>query len=424
MKGAERMPRALCGKRGCCPAKSSAQRIKGLAFAGPVHQSPAMKRNSPKPRRIVASHVKTGATFEFVLDGGRVVSRRPVRAKTDVFFGPGLLDLQCNGYAGIDFNHPDTTAEKMAEGIRAMWRDGCAHVLPTLITASPERLTLLFQRLVAACDSDADVAATVPGFHLEGPFISPQDGARGAHPLAHVRDVNTKLWRAWQRAADSRIVLVTVAPEVKGAVAFIRQLRSENVLPALAHTMATAEDVARACDAGALMSTHLGNGCPQLMHRHRNPVLAQLSEDRLAATIIPDGAHLPPEIVRLWLRVKGAERIVLVTDAMSAAGAPGGRYTIGDLVIEIGADRIARQPGSPNLAGAAITMSEAVERYVAMTGVPLSEAWEAGSSRAWDLLRRAGSVKRVPDSTVLARWRGGKFGVLATLRGKRVLWAK
>ncbi len=347
-----------------------------------------------------------------------------MRAKTDVFFGPGLLDLQCNGYAGIDFNHPDTTAGQMAEGIRAMWRDGCAHVLPTLITASPERLTLLFKRLVAACDSDTEVAASVPGFHLEGPFISPQDGARGAHPLAHVRDVSAKLWRGWQRAADGRIVLVTVAPEVKGAVAFIRQLRSEKVLPALAHTMATAEDVARACDAGALMSTHLGNGCPQLMHRHRNPVLAQLSEDRLAATIIPDGAHLPPEIVRLWLRVKGAERIVLVTDAMSAAGAPSGRYTIGDLVIEIGSDRIPRQPGSPNLAGAAITMSEAVERYVAMTGVPLAEAWDAGSSRAWDLLRRAGSVKRVPESTVLARWRGGKFGVLATLRGKRVLWAE
>src|SRR5207253_5161721 len=132
----------------------------------------------------------------------------------------GFLDLQCNGYAGIDFNHPDTTSEQMAGGIRAMWRDGCAHVLPTLVTASPERLSVLFRRLVDALEMDADVAATIPGFHLEGPFISPQDGARGAHPLARVRDVSRKPWREWQRAADGRIALVTVAPEPGGALQF------------------------------------------------------------------------------------------------------------------------------------------------------------------------------------------------------------
>ena len=115
---------------------------------------------------------------------------------------------------------------------------------------------------------------------------------------------------------------------------------------------------------------------------------------------------------------------MLVTDAMAAAGAPSGRYTIGDLVIEIGRDRIARQPGSPNLAGAAITMREAVERYIAMTGAPLAEAWDAASERAWELLRRAGAVKRIPDSTLFARFHDGKFDVLATLHGKRILWAR
>ena len=122
----------------------------------------------------------TGETFEFTLDAGRLIERRRVNAKTDTFFGPGLLDLQCNGYGGVDFNHPDTTAEDMADGIRAMWRDGCTHVLPTLITASPERLAVLFRRLTAASDSDANVAATVAGFHLEGPFISPQEIGRAS----------------------------------------------------------------------------------------------------------------------------------------------------------------------------------------------------------------------------------------------------
>lgn len=381
-------------------------------------------RHSQPMKRIVAGHYRTGAVFEFTLAGARLVGRRPVRAKTDVVFGPGFLDLQCNGYAGIDFNHPDTTAEQMATAIRATWRDGCAHVLPTLITASVERLRVLFSRLAEAVEMAPDVAASVPGFHLEGPFISPEDGARGAHPLAHIREVSRKLWREWQRAAGGRIALVTVAPEVRGALPFIRQLRSENVLPALGHTMADATTIARACEAGALMTTHLGNGCPQMMHRHSNPVFAQLAEDRLAASIIPDGVHFPPEAARLFLRVKGAGRIALVTDAMSAAGAPAGRYTIGDLAIEVGRDRVVRQPGSPNLAGSALTMSEAVANYVGMTGVSLAEAWVAASARPWGLLRKAGSAKRVPASTVFARWRGGRLNALATVNGQRVLWSK
>lgn len=383
-----------------------------------------MKRTPPKPRKIVAAHYRTGAVFEITLAGARVVGHRSVRAKTDVVFGPGFLDLQCNGYAGIDFNHPDTTAEQMAAAIRAMWRDGCTHVLPTLITASVERLGVLFRRLAEALEMDPDVAASVPGFHLEGPFMSPEDGARGAHPLAHMRDVSRKLWRGWQRAAGGRIALVTVAPEVRGVLPFIRQLRSENVLPALGHTMADATTIARACDAGALMTTHLGNGCPQMMHRHSNPVLAQLAEDRLAASIIPDGVHLLPEVVRLYHRVKGPESTVLVTDAISAAAAPAGRHTIGDLVIEVGSDRVVRQPGSPNLAGSALTMSEAVANYVGMTGVSLAEAWEAASARPWGLLCKAGAAKRVPASTVFARWREGRLSVLATIHGQRVLWSK
>ena len=395
-----------------------------LEFRSEVLHFAMMKRTAPKLRKIVAAHFRMGDTFEFTIEGARLISRRRVRAKTDVVFGPGFLDLQCNGYAGIDFNHPDTTAEQMVVAIRTMWRDGCAHVLPTLITASSERLSALFRRLVEALHADADVAASVPGFHLEGPFMSPHDGARGAHPLAHMRDVSRKLWCEWQRAAEGRIALVTVAPEVRGVLSFIRQLRSENVLPALGHTMADAETIARACEAGALMSTHLGNGCPQMLHRHSNPVLAQLSEDRLAASIIPDGVHLPPEVVRLYYRVKGAERIVLVTDAMSAAGAPAGRYTIGDLVIEVGKDRVVRQPGSPNLAGSALTMSEAVAKYVEMSGVSLAESWEAASVRSWALLRKAGAVKKVVPSTVLARWNGGRLDVLATLHGRGVLWSK
>jgi N-acetylglucosamine-6-phosphate deacetylase len=383
-----------------------------------------MKRKVSDIRQVVAANVRTGETFEFSFDAVRLIGRRRVRAKADAVFGPGFVDLQCNGYAGVDFNHEHTAPQAIAVAVRAMWRNGCAHVLPTLITASPERLCALFERLATVLKNHPEVAESVPGFHLEGPFISPVDGARGAHPLDHVRAVSRKLWRDCQRAAGGRIVLVTVAPEVSGAVPFIRQLRADHVLPALGHTMADADSVARACDAGAMMTTHLGNGCPQSINRHRNPIFAQLGEDRLAASLITDGVHLPPDVVRIFNRVKGAERTIVVTDAMSAAGAPAGRYTIGDLVIEVGDDRVVRQPGSPNLAGSALTMDRAVSGFVRMAGVSLAEAWDAASIVPWELLRRAGAVKRMGESCVLARWRGGELDVVATLCGRRVLWAK
>jgi N-acetylglucosamine-6-phosphate deacetylase len=324
----------------------------------------------------------------------------------------------------VDFNRPNAGLSDIAAAVRAMWRNGCVHVLPTLITASQDRLCTLFERLVATMRTHPEVGESVPGFHLEGPFISPADGARGAHPPAHVCGVDRRLWNACQRAAGGRIVVVTVAPEVKGAIPFIRQMRKESVLPALGHTLADADTVSKACDEGAMMTTHLGNGCPQMIHRHRNPIFSQLGEDRLAASIIADGVHLPADVVKLFHRVKGLSRTVLVTDAMAAAGAPSGRYTIGDLEIEVGDDRVVRQPGSPNLAGSALTMDRAVAGLVNMAGVSLADAWAAASTLPWNLLRRAGAVGRAGETCVLARWRGGDLRVLATLRGKRVLWAE
>jgi N-acetylglucosamine-6-phosphate deacetylase len=275
--------------------------------------------------------------------------------------------------------------------------------------------------MIQALASDIEAARSVPGFHLEGPFISRIDGARGAHPAAHVRAVSEKLWKRLQTVAQGRIKLVTVAPEVRGALPFIRQLRSENVLPAIGHTMADAECVAAAAEAGAMMSTHLGNGCPQMIHRHHNPIFAQLGEDRLAASFIADGIHLPPEVLRSLWRAKGAARCVLVTDAMAAAAAPPGRYSIGEIEVQVDEDRVVRQPGTKNLAGSALTMEDAVAGLVRMAGVSLAEAWNAASIRPWELLRQAGAAKRRPESSVIARWNGSELHVVAAFRGTRVL---
>jgi N-acetylglucosamine-6-phosphate deacetylase len=331
--------------------------------------------------KLRARHFRSGITKTFVVSGAT--------AADDLVFGPGFLDLQCNGFAGIDFNHPATTAEQVATAIRAMRRHGCTQILPTIITHSPDRMEHLLRTLVAARILDPGVRRAVPGFHLEGPFFSPEDGARGAHPREHIRPVERALWRRLQRAAEGGIRLVTLAPEVLGALPFIRQLRAEGVCVALGHTLATRGQIAAAVEAGAQLATHLGNGCPQQLHRHDNPIFAQLADDRLAASLIADGVHLPSDVLRTFFRAKGAARTILVTDAMAAAGAPPGRYTLGDHTLAVGRDRIVRQPGQPNFAGSALAMNDAVARFMHAAGATLAQAWSAASTIPRKLLRIA-----------------------------------
>ena len=371
--------------------------------------------------KIVAADYRTGAVSEFHFQGGKVRVGKRSRGRASHLSGPAFVDLQCNGFAGVDFTRPETTPEQVCQAVHAMWKTGCASLLATVITASPDRLEALLRTLVAAREMDADVRRSIPGFHLEGPFISEVDGARGAHPREHVRPPDLKLWKRLQKAAEGLIRLVTVAPEVSGATRLIRQLRSENVLVALGHTMATREQICAAAAAGAIMSTHLGNGCPQLLHRHENPVLAQLGEDSLAASFIADGIHLPLDVLRTFIRAKGPSRTMLVTDAMSAAGAPPGRYTIGDLVVEVGKDRIVRQPGCPNFAGSALTMNAAVANTVRAGALGLPEAWMAASTIPAKLLQRFGGV-RVNPAQIVARQMESGLEIRAVIRFGRVVY--
>ena len=323
--------------------------------------------------KIRARHFRTGRVAAFDLPG--VPS-----GSTSLHFGPGFFDLQCNGFAGVDFNHPDVTPEQIGSAIHALRRTGCTQLLPTIITHSPDRIEHLLRVLATARATDPEVRRAVPGFHLEGPFISHEDGARGAHPRKHTRPVERALWQRWQRAAEGRIRLVTLAPEVRGAIPFIRQLCAENVIVALGHTLASREQITAAVDAGARLATHLGNGCPQQLHRHHNPVFAQLADDRLAASLIADGVHLPADVLRTFFRAKGATRTILITDAMAAAGAPPGRYTLSDLVLEVGRDRIVRHPGQPNFAGSALAMNDAIATLMRDAGATLAQAWAAAST--------------------------------------------
>ncbi|MDD4873039.1 MAG: amidohydrolase family protein [Kiritimatiellae bacterium] len=271
---------------------------------------------------------------------------------------PGLIDLQVNGFAGVDFNNPHCQPDQIKKAMDAMRATGVTNCLPTLITSSLECFAAC-AKTVLACHDPA-----VSGIHMEGPYISPVDGTRGAHPAAHVIPASIEDFKSRQDAAEGNITLVTLAPEVGGAIKLIEYLVAQKVRVALGHTAAAREHIRDAISAGATFSTHLGNGCAQTLHRHNNVIWEQLAADELSAGIIVDGHHLPPAVVKSIIRAKGLARTVLVTDAISAAAAPPARYFIGELEVEVDANGRVSQPGAQNLAGSSLTMNAAVANTV------------------------------------------------------------
>jgi N-acetylglucosamine-6-phosphate deacetylase len=267
---------------------------------------------------------------------------------------PGFVDLQVNGFAGVDFNTPGASPERLRHACEAMRATGVTRCLPTLITSSLERFSAC-ARAILACHDPAIV-----GLHMEGPYLSPVEGPRGAHPAAHVQPASIEDFKRRQDAAAGRIVLVTLAPEVPGALGLIEYLVAQNICVALGHTAANREQIHAAIVSGASMSTHLGNGCAQTLQRHHNVIWEQLAADDLSASFIADGHHLPPAVLRSLIRAKGLHRSFLVTDAMSAAAAPPGRYFLGELEVEFSPEGRVGQPGTPHLAGSALTMAAAV----------------------------------------------------------------
>jgi N-acetylglucosamine-6-phosphate deacetylase len=299
---------------------------------------------------------------------------------------PGLFDLQVNGFGGIDFNQPDLTDDRVGAALERMRSTGVTRCLPTLITSSFDRFAASARVLARVAD------ATIAGIHMEGPYVSRADGARGAHPHTHVAAPSVEDFKRRQDAADGRIVLVTLAPEVPGALALIDYLIAEGVRVAIGHTAATPEQLSDAIAAGVTMATHVGNGCPQMLPRHPNVIWELLAADAVAASFIVDGHHLPPSTVKAMVRAKGPERTILVTDAVAAAGcnvaesrsrfsgSESGRYTIGDVLCELGADGRVSLPGTPYLAGSSLTLDRAIANTVRFTGLPLETVMPMAST--------------------------------------------
>lgn len=327
--------------------------------------------------------VRATSTIDLVDD---LISPPP----TDDFLAPGFIDLQVNGFAGVDYNDPAAPHEAIAQSIRTMFRTGVTRFFPTLITGSFERITGALRNLIAARESfgGSPEAAAVHGFHVEGPHISPEDGPRGAHPVEHVRPPDIEEFKRWQDAAQGHIKLVTISPEWPTAPAYIEMLSRSGVVASVGHTRATPEQIHAAAEAGATMSTHLGNGAHAVLPKTASYIWAQLAEDRLSPSFIVDGIHIPGMFLRSCLRAKGVERSVLITDAVMPAMCPPGFYELGSVAVELLENGSVVMRGGSRLAGAALRMDHAIGNTVRLGEVPLHHALAMATTNA----ARAGRI--------------------------------
>lgn len=311
-------------------------------------------------------------------DAGRILSAGPwdgAAQQADRIVTPGMVDIQVNGFAGIDFNAPCVTPERMDEALAGMLATGVTRCLPTLITASQDDLVTLLGTLDDAVSRSNLGPFMVPGYHIEGPFMSPEEGYVGAHPAAHMRSGSPDLVAALQRVTTRPIRLMTVAPEIDGVIDLIALLRAQNITCAIGHSAASRTEIDAAIAAGATMSTHLGNGMPHMLDKNESSLLVQLGRDRLMASFIADGIHIPSDILQSWLRAKTLDRAMIVTDASAGAGAPAAQsqFTIGAQTIFRHKDGSVRLPGSSYLAGSAASMDEMVRNVMRWYGFGMPE---------------------------------------------------
>lgn len=276
----------------------------------------------------------------------------------------GLFDLQVNGYAGVDFNDAGITADRLDVALEAMQASGVTLCLPTIITAPVDVLRERLAALDAAVAGSRLGAAMVPGYHLEGPFLNSAPGFAGCHPPEAMIDPDIALVEAIERGLSRPILLMTLAPERDGAMPFIEQLVERGKVVAMAHSNAGHDAVRAAVAAGMTLSTHLGNGLPQQMHKLDNPLLAQLAEPGLAACLIADGHHVSPQALGALVRIKGMGKSILVTDAVLGAAAPAGEYLFAGMAVERTVAGAMVQPGRTNLAGSALCLDQAVRNIV------------------------------------------------------------
>ncbi len=299
----------------------------------------------------------------------------------------GYVDLQVNGYGGIDFNSDDLTAEGLHHACHAMQRDGVATALATIITDTEDRMVHRLRRLVELREQDEFVASVIAGLHIEGPFISSEQGFVGAHPIDAVMPADPEVMRRLLDATEGLTRLVTLAPECDDRQRVTRLLSDQGIMVSAGHSNANLNELDAAIDAGLTMWTHLGNGCPMHLHRHDNPIQRALScADRLWLCFIADGVHVNFPALGNYLKLAG-DRAIIVSDAMAAAGLGPGRHRIARWELEVGDDLAVWAPDRSHLVGSAMTMQRASEHLSTHLGLDTAQVHALTCTHAWSALQ-------------------------------------
>ncbi len=317
----------------------------------------------------------------------------------------GFVDLQVNGFGGINFSDASLTLEQVAAVSAALAKRGTLAFCPTVITSALDVYRRVLPVLAQAVRESRDWPAWLPGIHLEGPFISPEDGAVGAHPRENVCMPSLEIFDELVELSEGAISLLTLAPELPGAIDLIRRAVRQGIVVSIGHTMAGAPDVRAAVEAGATLSTHLGNGCPNLLHRHHNPIWPQLAARELTAMLITDGHHLPAEMIAAMLHAKGPERVIVTSDAAPAAGLPPGEYAFFGTHVLLEPSGRLRNLERDTLAGSSATLLDCMNTLASLRLLSESELWRVGRDHPLEVLGK--SQKDLPEGRVI--FSDGKF---------------
>ncbi|MBS0265523.1 MAG: amidohydrolase family protein [Planctomycetes bacterium] len=330
---------------------------------------------------LLARRYDTGEAVRLNLAGDRITAVEPAWPTGPIadwpFVAPGLFDLQINGYGGVWFSDPGITPAQVVQAIEPYFAHGVTRLCPTLVTNSHAALAAGFSAIRQAVEQHPWLDHVIPGCHLEGPYLSGEDGPRGAHPRAHIRPADWDEFCTLQRLSGNRIRLVTIAPEVPRALDFIQRAVESGVRIAIGHTAATCEQIQQAIAAGATLSTHLGNGAHPIIRRHPNYIWEQLGDARLSASLITDGQHLPASVIRSLVRAKTPQQTIITCDASGWAGCQPGTYEndLGRvLVLEDGRIVVADRQERDILAGSGAATDHCVAHAAACGAVTLREA--------------------------------------------------
>ncbi|MEQ9438954.1 MAG: amidohydrolase family protein [Cyclobacteriaceae bacterium] len=297
----------------------------------------------------------------------------------------GFVDLQVNGYKGISFSDLALTEERFVFACKELIQRGTVAFLPTIITASQDIYKKNLMLIAKAMRRD-DLKNHILGIHVEGPFISLVDGARGAHNTAWVRKPDRAFLGKLQKWADGNIKLLTMAAELEGADELCRYGVDLGMTVSLGHQMASEADLQRLVTSGARALTHLGNGLPKDLPRHENPLWAGIANDDLVAMVIADGHHVPAGILKTMIRAKGIDKVIVVSDAAPIADLPPGRYnTLGNDVV-LDASGIVYNPDTGYFVGSASTMLDCMNFLASLQLLTLEELLQLGFYNPLQLL--------------------------------------